>query len=93
MGPSGTKEFSEGNHCSINVPLSSHITGVTEYVTVLVGIAARDVPVGGVIQQPFWRPVGMPQSQPPVGRTVWGLVGGSEVKGLQPPRTRASLPW
>ena len=34
--------------------------------------------------------MGTPQSQPPVGRTVWGLVGGSGVKGLQLPDTPPS---
>ena len=48
------------------------------------------MPVGGVIYQPFWRPTGTPQTQPPTGRTVWGLVGGSGVRGVHLPETPPS---
>ena len=55
----------------------------------LIGIAVGGKAVGGVIHQPFWSPPGSQLDQPPVGRTVWGMVG-LGVKGLQLPTTPTS---
>ena len=48
----------------------------------LVGIAVKGRPVGGVVHQPFWN-ISAESSHSPctVGRTVWGLVG-LGVRGL-----------
>ncbi|CAL8090685.1 unnamed protein product [Calicophoron daubneyi] len=61
----GTKEFTEG---------------LTEQVTVLIGIAVKGKPVAGVIAQPFYHPRTCSE---PTTRTIWGL-DGLGIFGLTP---------
>jgi len=51
---------------------SEYTQGLLDHVTVLVGVAVNGQAVGGVIHQPFYN---YKDSNNPIGRTIWGLVG------------------
>ncbi|XP_060521233.1 3'(2'),5'-bisphosphate nucleotidase 1 [Cylas formicarius] len=51
---------------------SEYAQGLLDHVTVLIGLAIKGKPVGGVIHQPYHNYKVEPDSK---GRTLWGLVG------------------
>jgi len=52
---------------------SEYTQGLLEHVTVLIGIAVKDRPVGGVIHQPYYNYKNGVESE--IGRTIWGVEG------------------
>lgn len=57
---------------------SEYTQGFLEHVTVLIGIAANNKAIGGVIHQPFFKTEDNKQ-----GRTIWGLKG-MGIGGINP---------
>lgn len=58
--------------------------GMLDHVTVLIGIAHKNQPVGGVIHQPYYN---YQNNKDGLGRTLWGIpgVGVGGFKPLPPP--------
>ena len=60
------------------------LIGMLDHVTVLIGVAYKNRPVGGVIHQPYYNYESQPEN---LGRTLWGVpgVGVGGFKPLPPP--------
>lgn len=52
---------------------SEYTKGFLEHVTVMIGLSVRDVAIGGVIHQPYFKRG--PEANASLGRTIWGLKG------------------
>lgn len=55
---------------------AEYAKGFVEHVTVLIGVAYKDVAIGGIIHQPFFKSGAEATATPTtLGRTIWGLRG------------------
>jgi len=57
---------------------SEYTAGFLERVTVLIGIAVNESPVGGIIHQPYYK-----NPDESLGRTIWGMKG-LGIGGIEP---------
>ena len=90
----GTSEYTQGNmHPSFfkliffSNLLCHLVLGNLDHVTVLIGVAHKNTPVGGVIHQPYHN---YTSGGSDLGRTLWGIpgIGCGGFKPLPPPEGR-----